>query len=226
MNNRILLRIAATEDIDIEENTDDEADDLQFDFDSIFNTDDTPKSDIEKMVTQPISTDIDSFDPYFESEEQANKRVNEQMVAQVFNNLSIEARGVLKRIEDFKFKIIQARNILKADQDLKIKIEQKQKILDSAAAQIYGIAFDLENYNLTPNYENEQLAGESFPTMEVPEDDFGLENEESEENVEDMEAEEESINEEGNNEEPADLMQGGFEDMDMPEASEGESEEV
>ena len=64
MNNRILLRIAAmdddTDNIDTEDSNDD---DLQFDFDSLFNTSEAPKSDIEKMVTEPISTDIDTFDP-------------------------------------------------------------------------------------------------------------------------------------------------------------------
>ena len=151
------------------------------------------------------------------------------MVTQVFNNLSIEARGVLKRIEDFKFKIIQAQNMLKADLDLKTKIEQKQKILDSAAAQIYGIAFDLENYNLTPNYEDEQLAGESFPTMEVPDDEFNLNGEVDEEIPEEDEEMTEESNDMANGEdaggEPNDLLQGGFDDMDIP-ADEGESEET
>ena len=232
MNNRILLRIAAmddntdTDNINTEDSNDE---DLQFDFDSLFNTSETPKSDIEKMVTEPISTDIDSFDPYYETEDQVNSRVNEQMVTQIFNNLSIEARGVLKRIEDFKFKIIQAQNMLKADLDLKTKIEQKQKILDSAAAQIYGIAFDLENYNLTPNYEDEQLAGESFPTMEVPDDEFNLNGDVDEEIPEEDEEMTEESNDMANGEEaggePNDLLQGGFDDMDIP-ADEGESEET
>ena len=78
MNNRILLRIAAeNNDTDIdtsidteaeEENNDENDDnDFQFDFDNLFNNDNTPKSDIEKMVTEPI--DMDPFDPYTESEE-------------------------------------------------------------------------------------------------------------------------------------------------------------
>ena len=37
--------------------------------------------------------------------------------------------------------------------------KQKLKILDSASAQIYGIVFDMENYDLTPNtYDEKQLA--------------------------------------------------------------------
>lgn len=248
MNNRILLRIAADTDTDmdmdvntdintdtdtnidtdIDTNTDDK-DDFQFDFDNLFNNNDTPKSDIEKMVTEPM--DMDPFDPYTESEEQTNRRISDQLITQVFNNLSIEARGVLKRIEDFKFKIIQARNMLNGDSELKTKIEQKQKILDSAAAQIYGIAFDLENYNLTPNYEDEQLAGESFPTMEIPSDDLDInvEGEDDEEIPTDDEAEENNEglpadNMDGGGDMSGDLLAGGLEDI--PPMDEGESEEA
>lgn len=239
MNNRILLRIAADKntedneidnDIDLEDNNStDNDDDFQFDFDNLFNNDDTPKSDIEKMVIEPM--DMDPFDPYTESEKQVNKRISDQLIIQVFNNLSIEARGVLKRIEDFKFKIIQAINMLNGDPELKAKIEQKQKILDSAAAQIYGIAFDLENYNLTPNYEDEQLAGESFPTMEIPDDEFNLGAGEEDEEIPDEDIEEstgEGMSEDGGNlsdteSMPDDLLAGGLEDMPMDE---GESEEA
>ena len=239
MNNRILLRIAADKeteltdketelidnDIDSEEAESD--DDFQFDFDNLFNNNETPKSDIEKMVTEPM--DMDPFDPYAESEEQVNKRVSDQLINQVFNNLSIEARGVLKRIEDFKFKIIQAINMLNGDPELKAKIEQKQKILDSAAAQIYGIAFDLENYNLTPNYEDEQLAGESFPTMEIPDDEFGFGNGEEDEEIPSEDTEEASEDMSGGEDLSAggdmseDLLAGGLDDMPMDE---GESEEA
>jgi hypothetical protein len=38
-------------------------------------------------------------------------------------------------------------------------LEQKKKILDSASSQLYGIVFDLENFDLTPvTYEDEQLS--------------------------------------------------------------------
>ena len=121
-------------------------------------------------------------------------------------------------------------NMFNGDPDLKIKIEQKQKILDSAAAQIYGIAFDLENYNLTPNYEDEQLAGESFPTMEIPEDDFNINTEEDEEipaDDADIDTDTEASNNmdmsEGGDLGSGDLLSGGLEDIPMDE---GESEEA
>ena len=190
--NKILLRIAA-------DNKKDESDDnFEFDFDSLFNdlgdnnadkddatadnnssmdigttTDASPKSDIEEMITNSTIPDIDPFDPYQQSANQANSQSNKNMelVQNTFFSLANEGRGVLKRIEDYKFKIIQSINMLNGNPELKEKVEQKKKILESAAAQIYGMIFDLENFDLTPNYEEEQLAGESFPTVDLPPDE-------------------------------------------------------
>ena len=242
-NNKILLRIAAEaekedieeNDIKIEENnddkeeendkdnSDDDNDDLEFDFDALFNKEEQPKSDIEKMVTK--SLDVDTFDPYNEPEAQVNKRISNELISNTFNVLSNDGRGVLKRIEDFKFKIVQAINMLNGDEELKTKVEQKQKILESAAAQIYGIVFDLENYDLTPNYEDEQLAGESFPTMDISDD--------NEENIDmndedldtDIDTDIDDNTENGNNMDkiPIDegeLAQGGFEDIPVDESEE------
>ena len=228
-NNKILMRIAADMDDDTKNDIDNDIkndidnDDFQFDFDSLFNdNDDQPKSDIEKMVTEPL--DMDSFDPYQEDETQVNKRINTELISNTFNTLANEGRGLLKRTEDFKFKIIQAINMLNGDPELKTKIEQKKKILESAAAQIYGIVFDLENYDLTPNYEDEQLAGESFPAMDVTTDeDIDLEEDtdedfDTEEGTEDeMEGGEPSGEEDGLGD-LGDLDQGGFDDI--PEESE------
>lgn len=190
--NKILLRIAA-------DNKKDEADDnFEFDFDSLFNdlgdsnadkddtvdnnssmdigavaTDASPKSDVEEMITNSTIPDVDPFDPYQQSANQANSQSNKNMelVQNTFFSLANEGRGVLKRIEDYKFKIIQSINMLNGNPELKEKVEQKKKILESAAAQIYGMIFDLENFDLTPNYEEEQLAGESFPTLDLPPDE-------------------------------------------------------
>lgn len=203
--NKILLRIAA-------DNKKDETDDnFEFDFDSLFNdlgndddiadknssvdmdtttADASPKSDVEEMITNSTIPDVDPFDPYQQSANQANLQSNKNMelVQNTFFSLANEGRGVLKRIEDYKFKIIQSINMLNGNPELKEKVEQKKKILESAAAQIYGMIFDLENFDLTPNYEEEQLAGESFPTVDLPPDeDFDLNGNENAE-TEDVDA--------------------------------------
>ena len=147
-----------------------------------------------------------------------------QLVENTFKNIANEGRGVLKHIEDYKFKLEQSVNMLNAVPDLQKKIEQKQQILDSAMAQIYGIVFDLENYDLTPVYEDEQLS------LSTPDDSLPVFEDE-------MPKEEADLPEESNDEE-IDLsedtsepkMQGGFDTADEAEEepaeeSEEESEE-
>lgn len=225
------MRIAADDNNNVNDNDNDDDSDFEFNFDNLFNDgseDERPKSDIEKMVTEPM--DIDNFDPFQESETEVNNRVNNELIQNTFNILSNDARGLLKRMEDFKFKVIQAINMLNGDPELKTKVEQKKKILESAAGQIYGIVFDLENYNLTPNYEDEQLAGESFPAMDINDD---LESGEIDNDIDvDAEDENEDENEEAAGDESmpdlgkenSELLQGGFDDLSMP--AEGESEET
>lgn len=80
------------------------------------------------------------------------------VIVNSINNLVQEGRGVLKRIENYKFKLAQSEKMMQGNEALLTKLQQKEKILDSASAQIYGIIFDLENFDLTPNYSNEQLS--------------------------------------------------------------------
>ena len=78
---------------------------------------------------------------------------------QIKNNLAEEGRKVLQTIEDYKFKLDQSTNMLNGNEKAQSKLEQKKKILDSASSQLYGIVFDLENFDLTPvTYEDEQLS--------------------------------------------------------------------
>lgn len=87
------------------------------------------------------------------------KSDNNNLIQHILDSLSEEGRGVLKRIEDYKFKLDQSTNMLQSNQSLQNKLKQKLKIIDSASAQIYGIVFDMENYDLTPNtYDEKQLA--------------------------------------------------------------------
>ena len=86
------------------------------------------------------------------------KADNTKIIINSINNLVQEGRGVLKRIENYKFKLTQSEKMMQGNEALLTKLQQKEKILDSASAQIYGIIFDLENFDLTPNYSNEQLS--------------------------------------------------------------------
>ena len=144
-----------------------------------------------------------------------------QLVENTFHNIADEGRGVLKHIEDYKFKLEQSINMLNATPDLQKKLEQKQQILDSAMSQIYGIVFDLENYDLTPIYEDEQLS------LSTPDDNLPVFEDE-------MPDEETKLPEEDNDKEEIDLsedmtnkpkMQGGFDTSTDEEPVEEEEEE-
>ena len=225
--NKILKRIIVAANDNDDNNDDNENEELEFDFDSMFADDDDDddndnngstasppteersKSDLEQQIAGDMFNDDSSFDPYQSSMSTSTPAMNGQLVQNMFLGLANEGRGVLKRIEDYKFKIIQSINLLNANPELKTKVEQKKKILESAAAQVYGIVFDLENFDLTPNYEDEQLSGESFPSFNGDDDDN-----------ENNEGEELDLNMDENEE-----MNAGESDEEIPSNDEGGGEE-
>lgn len=144
-----------------------------------------------------------------------------QLVENTFHNIADEGRGVLKHIEDYKFKLEQSINMLNATPDLQKKLEQKQQILDSAMSQIYGIVFDLENYDLTPIYEDEQLSL-STPDDNLPVFEDEMPDEETKLPKEDNDKEEIYLSEDMANEPK---MQGGFDTSTDEEPVEEEEEE-
>ena len=144
-----------------------------------------------------------------------------QLVENTFHNIADEGRGVLKHIEDYKFKLEQSINMLNATPDLQKKLEQKQQILDSAMSQIYGIVFDLENYDLTPIYEDEQLSL-STPDDNLPVFEDEMPDEETKLPKEDDDKEEIDLSEDKANEPK---MQGGFDTSTDEEPVEEEEEE-
>lgn len=94
-----------------------------------------------------------------EKKEVDNSQVINITLENTFHNLAEEGRKVLQTIEDYKFKLDQSTNMLNGNEKAQSKLEQKKKILDSASSQLYGIVFDLENFDLTPvTYEDEQLS--------------------------------------------------------------------
>ena len=134
----------------------------------------TPEpSTIEQLVMAPGTQFIPEKKP------QMNGQTKQMQM--VLQNLANEGRGVLKRIEDYKFILTQSANMLNGNEDLQHKVEQKINILDSASSQLYGIVFDLENFDLTPNYEEEQLS------LKPPKTDTGEEEEEETEKEDEFE---------------------------------------
>ena len=81
----------------------------------------------------------------------------------VLSQLSTKGRNVLKIIEDYKFTIEQTTRLIANDQHLAQKIIQKKKVLDQAAGLIYSVVFDIENINITQEYNDQQEEVENGP---------------------------------------------------------------
>jgi len=106
------------------------------------------RSSIEQLVMAPI--ELNSSNPRSDP--------NFNIINNTFQSLSNEGRVILKRIEDLKFKFEKALDMVNQFPDLEKKLEQKKSILNSVAGQVYGVVFDLENYDITPVYEEEQMS--------------------------------------------------------------------
>ena len=115
------------------------------------------QSRLRKFASEETSDMNSNFFP--EQPEVDNSQVVNITLENTFHGLAEEGRKVLQTIEDYKFKLDQATNMLNGNEQAQNKVEQKKKILDSASSQLYGIVFDLENFDLTPvTYEDEQLS--------------------------------------------------------------------
>ena len=184
-------------------------------FDLYQNAFDEPRS--QSNIEQMITSDIPS------------SSVNQGQINIMQNNLqnlANEGRQVLKIMDDYKFKLIQSLNIFKSD-DVRAKLEQKQKILAQSASLVYSIVFDLENFDLTPIYEEEQFSANTTEKPTFNDNDF---NNEEDADINDTELdnietdEEESSDEENSSEDEEPQMQGGFDEEMSEEEGEEENE--
>lgn len=82
--------------------------------------------------------------------------MNPEMFKGTIKQLGNKGRIILKGIEDYKFSLEQAARIVSNDQNLSQKIIEKKKALDKAAGEIYSIVFDIENIDITQEYQDQQ----------------------------------------------------------------------
>lgn len=83
--------------------------------------------------------------------------MNPEMFKGTIKQLGNKGRTILKGIEDYKFSLEQAARIVSNDQNLSQKIIEKKKVLDKAAGEIYSIVFDIENIDITQEYQDQQM---------------------------------------------------------------------
>ena len=149
---------------------------------------------------------------------------NTKTIEQILRGSAKDGREILKALEEFKFKIEQCDN-LSMNSDINDKIHQHYDMLDKLMSGLYSICFDLENIDLVPLYDNEQINLSDQSDPDSANDGYDL-NEEFP--AEQPESEEEPIeeNEESGNEDEESSDDNSMPDLDEEDNnSEEESEE-
>lgn len=72
----------------------------------------------------------------------------------VFNDLGVDGRNLLKQIEQYKYKITQAKELV-ADDKSQQRIQKCIDDLDNVSAFVYSFVYDLENYNNVDEYDKQ-----------------------------------------------------------------------
>ena len=148
---------------------------------------------------------------------------NTKTIEQILRGSAKDGREILKALEEFKFKIEQCDN-LSMNSDINDKIHQHYDMLDKLMSGLYSICFDLENIDLVPLYDNEQINLSDQSDPDSANDGYDL-NEEFP--AEQPESEEEPIeeNEESENEDEESSDENVMPDLDEDNNEEEESEE-
>lgn len=148
---------------------------------------------------------------------------NTKTIEQILSGSAKDGREILKALEEFKFKIEQCDN-LSMNSDINDKIHQHYDMLDKLMSGLYSICFDLENINLVPLYDNEQINLSDQSDPDSANDGYDL-NEEFP--AEQPESEEKPIeeNEESGNEDEESSDDNSMPDLDEDNNEEEESEE-
>lgn len=82
--------------------------------------------------------------------------MNPEMFKGTLKQLGTKGRTILKGIEDYKFALEQAARIVANDPDLGQRLVEKKKELDKAAGEIYSIVFEIENIDITKEFQQQQ----------------------------------------------------------------------
>ena len=81
---------------------------------------------------------------------------NTKAIEQMIKGSAKDGREILKALEEFKFKIEQCTRV-STNEEINDKIHQHYDMLDKLMSGLYSICFDLENVNLVPLYDNDQI---------------------------------------------------------------------
>lgn len=150
---------------------------------------------------------------------------NTKTIEQILRGSAKDGREILKALEEFKFKIEQCDN-LSMNSDINDKIHQHYDMLDKLMSGLYSICFDLENINLVPLYDNEQINLSDQSDPDSANDGYDLNEEFPAEQPESEEEPTEEENNESENEEEESSEEHSMPNLDEEDNnSEEESEE-
>ena len=136
-----------------------------------------------------------------------NKRLikadNYEAIESVVKGVARDGRKILKELENFKFKMEQCTNV-SANSELSDKIHLQYDMVDKIMDGLFSVCYDLENFNLVPQYDVDQIDMSNQDNPDSNNSDYNLNDEipadtmpEKDENTEDTSEEE---NEEGSDE--------------------------
>lgn len=133
-----------------------------------------------------------------------NKRLikadNPEAIESVVKGVAKDGRKILKELENFKFKMEQCTNV-SANSELSDKIHQQYDMVDKIMDGLFSVCYDLENFNLVPQYDVDQIdmsnqdnpdfdnsdyynLNDEIPANTMPEKDENTEDTSEEENEE------------------------------------------
>ena len=128
---------------------------------------------------------------------------NSKSIEQMIKSTAVEGREILKSLEQFKFKLEQCVKI-SVNEDINSKIHQHYDMVDKLMSGLYTICYDMENVDLVPVYDNDQIdmsnqdspdsdnagykLGEEYPLPEDENTDEETNNESSENESSDEES--------------------------------------
>ena len=142
-----------------------------------------------------------------------NKRLikadNSEAIESVVKGVAKDGRKILKELENFKFKMEQCTNV-SANSELSDKIHQQYDMVDKIMDGLFSVCYDLENFNLVPQYDVDQIDMSNQDNPDSNNSDYNL----NDEIPADTTPEEEPVEEEPTDENEESSDEGGL-DFDL-----------
>ena len=81
---------------------------------------------------------------------------NSKSIETMIKSTAEEGREILKALEQFKFKLEQCVKT-SVNEEINQKVHQHYDMVDKLMSGLYTICYDMENVNLVPMYNNDQI---------------------------------------------------------------------